>query len=109
VQALAKLLHSLNVLIFLLKAGVPVKMIVVFSFTRKAIQSIRQRLKLANTLLKDVRVYTFHSYCLPVMHHKPDMFGLRNNFSVINEEFQQELITQLWNSPNSFSASLSIY
>ena len=74
---------------FLIKSGVPVKTIVVFSFTRKAIQSIRQRLKLANTLLKDARVYIFHSYCLSVMRHKPDIFGLQNNFSVINKEFQQ--------------------
>lgn len=88
VHRVAHLIHNL---------GVSPKAILGLTFTNKAAEEMRERMKslIDPTLAQEVTLSTFHSFCMQVLRRHIDRLGYTKQFTLYDEKDLQRLITQL--------------
>jgi len=71
--------------------------ILAITFTNKAAEEMRQRVKkLTGPLVANLTLGTFHSFCLSLLRAHHHQAGLSPDFEIIGEEEQRELTKTLW-------------
>jgi len=86
-------------LFYLLQLGVPSDTIVILTFTNKAANEIIERVSKKYSF-NFPYISTFHSFCLKLLKEYYDMFGINNNFSIIDDDEQIEVIKNIINNKN---------
>ena len=89
---------SYRVANMVLNYGIHPSSILLLTFTRKAAEEMLARAsRIAKIDLKDVSGGTFHSFGLMVLRHYAKEFGLKNNFSVIDQPSAEDTLALLAN------------
>lgn len=78
----------------LLRHGFAAKDILVITFTRKASQELKQRLKSMGLDVRELTVRTFHSFGLSVLRKFAHLLNM-HNFSIISQAEQLDLLTEM--------------
>ena len=78
----------------LLRHGFAAKDILVITFTRKASQELKQRLKSMGLDVRELTVRTFHSFGLSVLRKFGHLLNM-HNFSIISQAEQLDLLTEM--------------
>lgn len=82
--------------------------ILAVTFTNKAAEEMKNRLRSDNllgiTTGMDVWIHTFHAFCARILREFGDRIGLNNNFAVIDQDSQEEIIA---NCIRGFGSSIS--
>ena len=83
---------------FLMQRGAAASSIVAVTFTNKAANEMRQRIKNVLGIKHDselqVTVGTFHRVCLDILREFGHLVGLESNFLIFNADQQKELVIQ---------------
>jgi len=70
--------------------------ILTLTFSNKAAEEIKSRLELyRKDISNNIRVSTFHSFCLDILRKNYKTAGLSKNFSVCDGQYQKRLLRQL--------------
>lgn len=93
------------------KIGVPADNILAVTFTNKAAEEMKRRLKeLVGEWAKSVRMGTFHSICLNILRRDGDRIGLQSFFGIIDQEDRLSVVKNVIKELNldikKFSAKL---
>ena len=66
------------------------------TFTNKAAQEMLDRIKelLGTTQGLEVRIHTFHAFCVRLLRQHADEIGLGKNFAIFNQETQDEVLVE---------------
>ena len=66
------------------------------TFTNKAAQEMLERIKdlLGATQGLDVRIHTFHSFCVRLLRAHAEEIGLSRNFAIFDQETQDEILIE---------------
>ena len=83
----------------ILKKGVDPNNILCITFTNKAAQEMRDRIKKAlnDSLDTDkLLIKTFHSFCLSVLRASIHYLGYPNNFTILDDADQSDILKQLY-------------
>lgn len=76
---------------YLINSGTDPSRVLLITFTNKAANEIKERLKLKfNYLANDIFIGTFHFFCLSVMRKMPKAFGI-DTFKILDKEDQKDL------------------
>jgi DNA helicase II / ATP-dependent DNA helicase PcrA len=77
--------------------GIPPENIVSVTFTNKAANEMRERVKemLSAEKAKLLTLGTFHSFCLRLLRQHAEVLGYKNNFSIFSQGEQQSLIKKI--------------
>lgn len=80
----------------MLKSKIPGESIVALTFTNKAAREMRERVRaIAGDSAKNVRLGTFHSFCLFVLRRFPKATGLHPHFSLVDQSEQVDLVRRV--------------
>jgi len=82
---------------YLIKQGIPAKNILGLTFTNKAAQEMKERIKklLANSKISLPLMGTFHSICAFILRQEIEKLGYPKNFVIYDESDQLSLIKQV--------------
>lgn len=75
------------------KHSVPPEKILALTFTRKAAQEMKNRIKAVTH--SEVNATTFHSFCLNEMRKYPALFDIRQNVDILDDEDRLDLISAI--------------
>ncbi len=66
------------------------------TFTNKAAQELLERIKelLGTTQGLEVRIHTFHAFCVRLLREHAEEIGLGVNFAIFDQEMQDEVLTE---------------
>ena len=66
------------------------------TFTNKAAQEMLERIKelLGTTQGLEVRIHTFHAFCVRLLRQHAEEIGLGINFAIFSQETQEEVLTE---------------
>ena len=80
---------------YLLDQGVDPKNIVGITFTNKAANEMKERVKrlVGASLAKHVWLSTFHSFCVRLLRANPTVYRVHPNFGISDENDTQQLVT----------------
>ena len=68
----------------------------VVTFTNRAAAEMKERARLMiGDMVSSVWLGTFHSICVKILRAYPEMVGLRNNFTILDEDDQKRVIKQI--------------
>ncbi|MCZ6675996.1 MAG: UvrD-helicase domain-containing protein, partial [Candidatus Poribacteria bacterium] len=75
---------------------VPPQQIFAVTFTNKAAQEMLERIKLSlgATQGLDVRIHTFHAFCVGLLREHAPEIGLNRNFAIFDQETQDEILIE---------------
>jgi DNA polymerase III epsilon subunit family exonuclease len=75
---------------------VPPNSILAVTFTNKAAQEMLERVKelLGTTQGLDVRIHTFHAFCVGLLREHASEIGLSENFTIFDQETQEEVLVE---------------
>ena len=75
---------------------VPPQQIFAVTFTNKAAQEMLERIKelLGTTQGLDVRIHTFHAFCVRLLREHAPEIGLSRNFAIFDQETQDEILIE---------------
>ncbi|MBP5301340.1 MAG: UvrD-helicase domain-containing protein [Bacilli bacterium] len=83
-----------NRIIFLLNnLHVNSQEILVLTFTNKACKEIRKRVE--NETHKEVKIFTFHSFCSYFLSYEINNIGMGNNFTILDQEDKKKLLKDI--------------
>ena len=75
--------------------------ILAITFTNKAANEMKERvLKLVNFDYYSLTISTFHSLCAKILRREAKLIGYDNNFSIIDEEDQLKIISEILSEGN---------
>ena len=87
---------------YMIEDGVSPSSILMFSFTKKAANEIRERLeKKIGVVAKQITTCTFHSFCSRFLRKYIQTIGLKQNFSIYDDEDKQKVIKEVMNKFNN--------
>ncbi|MGB9595493.1 MAG: ATP-dependent helicase, partial [Candidatus Poribacteria bacterium] len=85
--------------------NIPPESILAVTFTNKAAQEMINRLHdndlLGETIGADVWIHTFHAVCVRILRKYGDEIGLNTRFAILDQESQEELLSQFIRDSNS--------
>ena len=75
---------------------VPPQQIFAVTFTNKAAQEMLERIKelLGTTQGLEVRIHTFHAFCVRLLRENAEEIGLGKNFAIFSQETQDEVLIE---------------
>ena len=75
---------------------VPPHSILAVTFTNKAAQEMLERVKelLGTRQGLDVRIHTFHAFCVGLLREHASEIGLSENFTIFDQETQEEILVE---------------
>ena len=82
-------------IMFLLKTGVSEKNIYAFTFTNKAANEMKDRIKTKLNKDIDLNIFTFHSYFYSILRLFPEYAGFEKGIQVLDEEDKKQIIKQI--------------
>ena len=76
--------------------GVKAENILAITFTNKAAEEMRARVnnEIGEPHGSDIKVFTFHAFCVKVLRRHALRIGLSENFTIFDQEFQDEILTE---------------
>lgn len=81
---------------YMIEDGVDPSSILMFSFTKKAANEIKERLeKEIGVVAKQVTTSTFHSFCSKFLRKYIQIIGLQQNFSIYDDEDKNKVISEI--------------
>ena len=89
---------------YMIEDGVPASSILMFTFTKKAANEIKERIEKAiGDKAYGVTVSTYHSFCARQLRKFAAYAGYKDNFSIIDDDEQVKLVTHLLKKADSKS------
>ena len=75
---------------------VPPSQLLAVTFTNKAKQEMLKRIEdlLGETQALDVRIHTFHAFCVRLLREHAEEIGLRKHFAIFDQETQDEVLLE---------------
>ena len=87
---------------YMIEDGVPASYILMFTFTKKAANEIKERIeKNLGDKSYGITVSTYHSFCARQLRKVAAYVGYKNNFSIIDSDEQVKIVTALLKKINS--------
>ena len=75
---------------------IPPSQLLAVTFTNKAKQEMLKRIEdlLGETQALDVRIHTFHAFCVRLLREHAKEIGLRKHFAIFDQETQAEVLLE---------------
>ena len=81
---------------YMVKDGVRPSRILVFTFTKKAANELKERIQAAIGSDADkMTICTYHSFCGKILRRFPEYFGRTKNFSIYDEDEKKSLLKKI--------------
>lgn len=81
---------------YMIEDGVPASSILLFTFTRKGAQEIKERVEsYIGSKASAVTVGTYHSFCMRILRKYCDYLGWSKNFSIYDDEDKNSLLKEI--------------
>ena len=82
-------------IMYLLRLGVNERNIFAFTFTNKAANEMKERIKTKLNKDIDLNIFTFHSYFYTILRLFPQYIGFDKGIQVLDEEDKKQVIKQI--------------
>lgn len=89
-----------NRIAYLLAQGVPEKEILAFTFTNKAANEMKERIKAILNKPHSISISTFHSYCYQLLKDFHQFIGFEQFFSIIDDDDRSSIIKKIIKEKN---------
>lgn len=81
---------------YMIEDGVPASSILLFSFTKKAANEIKERVQAAiGDRAAGITVSTYHSFCARILRHFCNLARYKENFTIVDDDATKKLGTKI--------------